>query len=111
MNAPAPRVSDNADMRRLVLLTLAATLPLRADLPEPARKLAAAARAQVGVTTLYDPAYVKLGYPDGDVPEDRGVCTDVVIRASLTPLSSCLTMYKLPRTSLMKNQGWGAFRL
>ena len=84
MNAPAPRVSDNADMRRLVFLTLAATLPLRADLPEPARKLAAAARAQVGVTTLYDPAYVKLGYPDGDVPEDRGVCTDVVIRAFRT---------------------------
>ena len=40
-----------------------------------------AALAQVGVTTLYDPTYVKLAYPGGDVPEDRGVCTDVVIRA------------------------------
>jgi uncharacterized protein YijF (DUF1287 family) len=40
-----------------------------------------AAREQVGVTTLYDPAYVKLAYPNGDVPADRGVCTDVVIRA------------------------------
>ena len=80
MNAFTPRVSDNADMRLLVLLTLAATLPLRADL-EPAKKLAAAARAQIGVTTLYDPAYVKLAYPDGDVPTERGVCTDVVIRA------------------------------
>lgn|GEM_PF-2101036 len=29
----------------------------------------------------YDPAYVKLRYPGGDVPPDRGVCTDVVIRA------------------------------
>ena len=81
MNVPAPCVSDNADMRLLVLLTVAATLPLRADIPEPARKLVAAARSQIGVTTLYDPAYVKLAYPDGDVPEDRGVCTDVVIRA------------------------------
>ena len=80
MNAFAPRMSDNANMRLLVILTLAATLPLRAD-PEPAKKLAAAARAQIGVTTLYDPAYVKLAYPDGDVPTDRGVCTDVVIRA------------------------------
>jgi uncharacterized protein YijF (DUF1287 family) len=40
-----------------------------------------AAREQVGVTTLYDPAYAKLAYPNGDVPADRGVCTDVVIRA------------------------------
>lgn len=40
-----------------------------------------AARAQIGVTTLYDPTYVKLTYPGGDVPPDRGVCTDVVIRA------------------------------
>ena len=46
----------------------------------PAR-LVAAARSQIGVTTLYDPAYVKLGYPDGDVPRERGVCTDVIVRA------------------------------
>src|SRR5260221_11729031 len=43
--------------------------------------LVAAAVAEVGVTTTYDPAYVKLGYPGGDVPLDRGVCTDVLIRA------------------------------
>lgn len=30
---------------------------------------------------IYDPGYVKLDYPNGDVPADRGVCTDVVIRA------------------------------
>lgn len=29
----------------------------------------------------YDPTYFKLKYPNGDVPADRGVCTDVVIRA------------------------------
>lgn len=29
----------------------------------------------------YDPSYFSLDYPNGDVPEDRGVCTDVVIRA------------------------------
>ncbi len=39
------------------------------------------ARTQIGVTTLYDGAYVGLDYPGGDVPRDRGVCIDVIIRA------------------------------
>ncbi|RXK63450.1 DUF1287 domain-containing protein [Stenotrophomonas sp. MA5] len=43
--------------------------------------LVTAARAQIGVTTRYDPAYRVLAYPGGDVPIDRGVCTDVVVRA------------------------------
>ena len=29
----------------------------------------------------YDPTYFQLDYPNGDVPSDKGVCTDVVIRA------------------------------
>ena len=29
----------------------------------------------------YDPAYFMIGYPNGDVPVNKGVCTDVVIRA------------------------------
>jgi uncharacterized protein YijF (DUF1287 family) len=37
--------------------------------------------AQAGVTTEYDPAYVALDYPHGDVPEKTGVCSDVVVRA------------------------------
>jgi uncharacterized protein YijF (DUF1287 family) len=32
-------------------------------------------------TVRYDPTYFQLVYPNGDVPEDKGVCTDVVIRA------------------------------
>lgn len=43
--------------------------------------IASAARSQVGVTTEYDPAYVSLKYPGGDVHVSKGVCTDVVIRA------------------------------
>jgi len=50
------------------------------EIDDPAR-LADSARKQVGVTKIYDPAYVSLSYPGGDVPIDRGVCTDVVIRA------------------------------
>ncbi len=44
-------------------------------------KIVGAARKQIGVTVAYDPAYVSLDYPGGDVPKERGVCTDVVIRA------------------------------
>lgn len=40
-----------------------------------------AARAQIGITVGYDPAYVALDYPLGDVRKETGVCTDVVIRA------------------------------
>ena len=43
--------------------------------------LAVLARQQIGVTVEYNPSYEKLSYPGGDVPMERGVCTDVVIRA------------------------------
>lgn len=43
--------------------------------------LIAAARDQVGVTTIYDPAYVSLTFPGGDLDASRGVCTDVIVRA------------------------------
>jgi uncharacterized protein YijF (DUF1287 family) len=43
--------------------------------------LVAAARAQIGVTLRYDPAYSILSFPNGDVDRSKGVCTDVVIRA------------------------------
>ena len=45
------------------------------------QQLAGAARSLEDPSVVYDPSYVKLTYPNGDVPADRGVCTDVVIRA------------------------------
>jgi len=47
----------------------------------PVSPIVVAARGQVGKTVIYDPSYVRLAYPGGDVPIERGVCTDVVIRA------------------------------
>lgn len=44
-------------------------------------RVVAAARAQIGVSTEYSPAYLALKYPGGDPPIHTGVCTDVVIRA------------------------------
>lgn len=32
-------------------------------------------------TVRYDPSYLSIPYPNGDVPDDVGVCTDVVIRS------------------------------
>ena len=29
----------------------------------------------------YDPGYYSIDYPNGDIPNDKGVCTDVIIRA------------------------------
>lgn len=36
---------------------------------------------QVGKTTSCDPSYQKLDYPNGDVPIETGVCSDVIVRA------------------------------
>lgn len=44
-------------------------------------RLIMAAREQIGITLSYDPAYISLDYPNGDLPRERGVCTDVLVRA------------------------------
>lgn len=46
-----------------------------------ATRLALAALDRTQHTVRYEPAYVKLSYPGGDVPPDTGVCTDEVIRS------------------------------
>jgi uncharacterized protein len=58
-----------------------AEAPVVATPTTAAAKLIAAAQAQIGVTTSYNPAYERLAFPGGDVPIERGVCTDVVVRA------------------------------
>jgi uncharacterized protein YijF (DUF1287 family) len=67
-------------MFKIVPALLLALLPALVQ-ATPATDLVAAARSQVGVTLYYNPAYEKLSYPGGDVPIERGVCTDVVVRA------------------------------
>lgn len=49
--------------------------------PTFAERLVDAALEQTQQVVRYDPAYVRIPYPNGDVPADTGVCTDVVIRA------------------------------
>jgi uncharacterized protein len=90
-------------MDRRQFLTIAVLLPTGAlaQSVDKAGALVAAARAQVGRTTLYDPAYVKLSYPGGDVPEERGVCTDVVIRAYRDAFG--IDLQKLVHEDMRKN--------
>jgi uncharacterized protein YijF (DUF1287 family) len=61
----------------LFLLALTAASVAVADSP----KLVGAARQQTRSTVTYDGSYTRIGYPMGDVPLNRGVCTDLVIRA------------------------------
>jgi uncharacterized protein YijF (DUF1287 family) len=56
--------------------------PCRAEeSPSELQRIIQSAYTQVGVTLRYDPSYVSIPFPGGDVPIDRGVCTDVIIRA------------------------------
>jgi hypothetical protein len=44
------------------------------------KRLVAAAIERTHHSVRYDPAYVRIPYPGGDVPANTGVCTDEVIR-------------------------------
>lgn len=46
-----------------------------------AKRLADSALTLTRQHVTYDAAYRVIPYPNGDVPDDKGVCTDVVIRA------------------------------
>jgi uncharacterized protein len=72
-----------------------------AEMPLAGAKIVAAARQQAGVTVRYDPAYVALAFPMGDVPTDRGVCTDVVVRALRTGLG--MDLQALVNSDMKKN--------
>ena len=48
------------------------------------QRLSSAAVERTRHSVRYNPAYVRIPYPNGDVPADTGVCTDEVIRAYRT---------------------------
>lgn len=49
--------------------------------PKHVEKLLDSIQEQVKITRSYDPSYVRLKFPGGDVPETTGVCADVIVRA------------------------------
>lgn len=66
----------------IVVVMLATSPPGAAEVQRSrvAQVLAGAYR-QVGTTLYYDGAYRAIRFPGGDVPMERGVCTDVIVRA------------------------------
>jgi uncharacterized protein len=69
------RIRESGEFVFVILLIL--FLPVFAH----AECLIDAARQQIGITLSYDSSYARIRYPGGDVPLNRGVCTDVLIRA------------------------------
>jgi uncharacterized protein YijF (DUF1287 family) len=71
--------------RGRVLAIAAPTPPVVRPLPANAspqlKPFLEGAVGQSEVTTGYDPSYVKIDYPNGDVSSETGVCSDVVVRA------------------------------
>ena len=55
--------------------------PTETTLSVSAQKLSDAALERTKHQVTYNGAYYSIDYPNGDVPEEYGVCTDVVIRA------------------------------
>ena len=53
----------------------------RVAIPAHAKAVVDASRARTSLGEIYDPSYFSIGFPGGDVPNDRGVCSDVVVRA------------------------------
>jgi hypothetical protein len=84
----------------IALTCLSGTVPVGAD-DEIGMRLVNAARIQIGKTVTYDPAYRVLEYPNGDVPPDRGVCTDVIVRSFRAGLG--LDLQKLVHDDMTRN--------
>ena len=71
-------------MKKLAILALVLTcfvsIEAKAQQNSFSEKLSDAALSLTKQRVTYDPSYFRIGYPNGDVPADKGVCTDVVIR-------------------------------
>jgi uncharacterized protein YijF (DUF1287 family) len=70
-------------MKAIIVLVLLFHIPLKNSLGQRIfyNALADSAPTLTRQSVQYDPTYFKIPYPNGDVPADKGVCTDVVIRA------------------------------
>lgn len=65
----------------LLSLLLAILIAVPASAADLRSILVSAARERTLRHEIYDGSYRRIAYPMGDVPADRGVCADVVIRA------------------------------
>jgi uncharacterized protein len=85
------RGCSKMNIRNLILLLALTSIGLQAPPPSSAsahdsrdkilERIIVASIERTQHTVRYDPAYVKIPYPGGDVPPETGVCTDEIIRA------------------------------
>ncbi len=68
-------------MKRHILLLLTITAGFCSFGQDFSDQLCKSAIELTKQEVIYDPSYFSIDYPNGDVPDDVGVCTDVVIRA------------------------------
>jgi uncharacterized protein len=68
-------------MKKLFILLIIPLLSFTIHLPTKVQDVVDHAKWQSTQYVTYDGSYVRLDYPGGDVPANKGVCTDVVIRA------------------------------
>jgi uncharacterized protein YijF (DUF1287 family) len=95
---------------KFILIPLLAIVFIDSADCNPTTSFVEAARAQIGKTVIYDSSYHVLDYPNGDLPIDRGVCTDVIIRAMRSTFN--LDLQKLVHEDMKMNfskypQKWG----
>ncbi len=95
-------VSMNKILIAIFLVGSAGVLPAEAD-NDSGMRIASAARVQIGVTVRYDPEYQSIEYPNGDIPLDRGVCTDVIVRSFRTGLG--VDLQKFVHEDMKRNLG------
>jgi len=67
--------------KKWLLLLLVIVCPYLFAQEDFYQKLAGSAYSLTKQWVIYDPAYYRIDYPNGDIPANKGVCTDVVIRA------------------------------
>lgn len=78
LHAESPR---SQWIRQHMAQTKYATKPYPMLSAEWQQKITIAARNLLKTVKSYDPSYLSLNYPGGDVPREQGVCTDMVIRS------------------------------
>ena len=68
-------------MKKLMIIIFAVISIAMAPNLQSGAKLSDAAIERTNHQVRYSSGYIKLEYPNGDVPEGTGVCTDVVVRS------------------------------
>src|SRR5690554_4010617 len=66
---------------KTVLIIFFSVFTFVSSFSQSGQKLSDAAIELTKQQVTYDPSYFSIAYPNGDVPSDKGVCTDVIIRA------------------------------